>query len=90
MTGQVEIRVTAPGFADGEVLDRAINRAATTIYADFPQGGPCVAGSRLACALTCLLTIDDETPDAWLPQLHVLVRAVEGPIDSVTVEPFDE
>lgn len=81
---------TAPGFADGDALDRAINRAATTIYADFPQGGPCVAGSTLARSLTCLLSVDDETPEAWLPQLQVLVRAVEGPIDSVSIEPFEE
>ena len=40
--------------------------------------------------MTLLLYVDDETPDAWLPQLKVLCDAVDGPIESVTVGPFVE
>lgn len=90
VTGQVEIKVVASQFADMDALDAATDRAATAIYADFQQGGPCVAGNTDDRAMTCLLWIDDETPEAWLPQLQVLVRAVEGPIESVSVEPFVE
>lgn len=90
MTGRVEIKVVAPAFSEMDALDKATDRAAEIIYALFPKGGPSVAGNTDDRAMTCLFYVDDELPDAWLPQLQVLVRAVEGPIDSVSIEPFVE
>lgn len=90
MTGQVEIRVVASQFAEDDALTAAMDRAADVVYAVFPKGGPSIAGNTDERAMTCLFYVDDELPDAWLPQLQVLVRAVEGPIDSVSIKPFVE
>lgn len=90
MTGQIEIEVTALGLRDSVALEAAIDRAATTIYADFPRGGPCVAGNSRTGLLTVLVFVDTEDPAEWLPQLRVLCRAVEGPIERATVGAFVE
>lgn len=90
MKGRVEIKVVAPSFSEDDALTAAMDRAADVIYAVFQKGGPSIAGDTRERAMTCLFFVDDELPDAWLPQLEVLVRAVEGPIESVAVEPFVE
>jgi hypothetical protein len=88
MVGRVEMKVVAPSFKDMDVLDAVTSRAADIIYADYLQGGPSVAGNTAERCMTLLLYVDDETPDAWLPQLKVLCAAVKGPIESVSIGQF--
>lgn len=90
MTGQIEIRVTSPVLRTQPGLELALERAADVIYGAFPQGGPCVAGDLAEGALTLLFHADADTPEAWLPQLHVLCAVVHGPIQSVNVGPWVE
>lgn len=88
MVGRVEMTVTAQQFKDMTVLDVVTSRAADIIYTDYQKGGPCVAGNTAERAMTLLLYVDDDTPKAWLPQLMVLCRAVQGSIESISVGPY--
>jgi hypothetical protein len=85
MTGQVELKVVAPGLRDMDVLSETTSRASNLIYPGFPKGGPVVAGDGREGSVSVLLSVDDETPEAWLPQLFALCSAVKVPIESVSV-----
>jgi hypothetical protein len=90
MTGQVEIEVTAARLRTSAALGAALQRACSVIYTDFMKGGPCVAGDIRRGTLSVLLSVDSEDAQEWLPQLRVLCSAVDGPIDRVTVGPFEQ
>ena len=85
VTGQVELKVVAPGLRDMDVLSETTSRVSNLIYPAFPKGGPVVAGDGHEGSVSVLLSVDDEAPDAWLPQLFALCSAVKVPIESVTV-----
>jgi hypothetical protein len=90
MTGQVEIKVTAPTLRDPAILDAAIDRAADVIYDGYPEGGPCVSGDLRSGELSLLLSVDIDKPEEWMPQLAVLVQAVGGSVGEVNITPFVE
>jgi hypothetical protein len=90
MPGRVELTVVAAQFSDSAALDRATSQATALIQAKFPQRGLCITGNNTERCLSLMLQVDQDTPDAWLPQLAILLHAVGGPVESVVVGRFPD